>query len=503
MKLKLCILFSLIITLSSAQSKRENIWLFGYNSSNTLPGPDGMIFDFNNSPMEISSTPIPIPLNWNYSGICDTAGNLLFYTNGCAVANSQHQIMENGDNLAPGPFHDQVCELLGYVVPNSSIILPASDTSSLYYIFHIEGNLASQATDPGALKLFQTAVDIHENNGLGQVIEKNIIIIDDTLNYGGITAVKHANSQDWWLMVPQFQNGKYYTLLITENGVADIFEQEIGFATTVQGEGGGQAMFSPDGNLYLRSSPADGTFIFDFDRSTGLLSNFRFIPSFEDDSIFGGMAISPSSQFLYTFTSLNVFQYDLWAEDIQDSEVHIAEYDDFRNPFATLFYQGRIGPDCKIYVSCSTTVKNLHVIHNPDEKGLDCNFEQHAITLPFDAGRTLPNLPNFNLDIGPPCDTSLIVSSSKEPLFFPSNKTFKVFPNPAKNVITVSSSKIVSESSEWRLFNNIGQMVFTQELSSLSQEHSILLSNVPSGIYYYTINSRAQILQSGKILIIK
>ncbi len=37
--------------------------------------------------------------------ISDTAGNLQFYTNGCAIAGANDTILPNGDNINPGPLH--------------------------------------------------------------------------------------------------------------------------------------------------------------------------------------------------------------------------------------------------------------------------------------------------------------------------------------------------------------------------------------------------------------
>ncbi|MBL0074056.1 MAG: hypothetical protein IPP34_20565 [Bacteroidetes bacterium] len=43
-------------------------------------------------------------------------------------------------------------------------------------------------------------VDLDLNGGLGSVILKNYPIISDTLNCGKITATRHANGRDWWVV---------------------------------------------------------------------------------------------------------------------------------------------------------------------------------------------------------------------------------------------------------------------------------------------------------------
>ena len=489
----------------SAQSKRDYVWLFGYNSNSypQYPGVDGVVLDFNQVPVDITAREIALVLNWNYSGICDTNGNLLLYTNGCAVANGQHEIIENGNGLSPGAFFDEFCPDFGYPIPQGIIILPCPGNPNVFYIFHEEGTIISQVSDPGVKKLYLTRVDMSLSNGLGEVTNKNELIIEDSLNYGEVTAIKHANGADWWLIIPQFRNEKYYILLVTNEGVVSTIEQSIGFSTTSGGESGGQANFSPDGQFYFRSNPNDGTFIFDFDRNIGVLSNFRFIPSFGDAGFRGGVVASPNSKLLYVFTGLHAFQYDLLVENILESEILIAEFDGFQNPFSTLFYHGRIGPNCKIYVNSNTTVRNLHVIHYPNERGIACGFEQHAITLPHNNGRTLPNLPsNFNLDVGPPCDTSLIISSVFSP--FPSpqmpEKLFRVFPNPASDYVMVEpETKKMIKDVRVVLTNALGAVVLQKQM----ERRPFLLDTegILPGIYTLSVFSGATLLQSERVVI--
>ena len=503
------ILFMSLLSITvavSAQSKRDYVWLFGYNSNDypEHPGVDGVVLDFNHIPVDITANEIALVLRWNYSGICDTGGNLLLYTNGCAVANGNHEIIENGNGLSPGDFFNEFCPDFGYPNPQGSMILPVPNQENIYFLFHEEANkVFVPEFDVLVQKLYLTTIDMEQNNGLGLVTNKNLVILEDSLYSGELTAIQHANGFDWWLMVPQKLNSSYYALLITSEGVADTVEQTIGHSTTDSGEGGGQALFSPDGQLYIRSNPNNGTFIFNIDRTNGLLSNFRFIPPFEDESLFGGVVVSPNSRFLYVFTSLNAFQYDLWADDIPASEVLVAEYDGFMNPFATIFYQGRIGPDCKIYVNSSATVRNLHVIHYPNERGIACGFEQHAITLPHNNGRTLPNLPsNFNLDVGPPCDTSLIISSVFSP--FPSpqmpEKLFRVFPNPASDYVMVEpETKKMIKDVRVVLTNALGAVVLQKQM----ERRPFLLDTegIVPGIYTLSVFSGATLLQSERVVV--
>ncbi|MBL7797935.1 MAG: PKD domain-containing protein [Saprospiraceae bacterium] len=100
-------------------------------------------------------------------------------------------------------------------------------------------------------------------------------------------------------------------------------------------------------------------------------------------------------------------QYDLWAANIPASRQVVAVYDGFKDPFSTTFYMLQLAPDGKIYGSATNGTQYLHVIHNPDVAGTDCQYQQHGIRLLKYNDFSLPNFPNYRLGPldGSPCDT--------------------------------------------------------------------------------------------------
>lgn len=50
------------------------------------------------------------------------------------------------------------------------------------------------------------------NGGLGAVTEKNQVLLEDSLSVGKITAVRHANGRDWWVLMPQADRYLYRKL---------------------------------------------------------------------------------------------------------------------------------------------------------------------------------------------------------------------------------------------------------------------------------------------------
>ncbi len=340
-------------------------------------------------------------------------------------------------------------------------------------------------------------------SAIDRVIEKNISVIQDSISAGQLTAVKQSNGIDWWVIVPQYLSNKYYYFELTENGIENLSEQQIGNPTVKRGEGGGQAAFSPDGTKYIRYTPADGLFIFDFNRNTGQLSNFRFI-AIDDEAFTGGVAVSPNSRYLYVCSEDFVYQFDLQAADIEASRITVAEYDGYLSPFPTKFFNAQLAPDCKIYINSFATVDVLHVIHSPDEPGLACNFEQHAVQLPFNHARSLPHFPNYRLGPlvegeapPPPCEP--IVSTEEEEL--PSWQKAYVFPNPAPGYFKVVFEEALRRAGRVVLYNGLGQVALEEVLEAGGREFRLEVGGMPPGLYFYSVFLEGELVKGGKLVV--
>lgn len=397
---KILLIISILISIVNLffGQKHDYVWLFGYDSNPDTTFFGGTKIDFNGGQPNIFYENREMHFDITDASICDTAGNLLFYTNGIYIANAEDEVMENGDGLNPDIFTSSWVDV-GYPLYQGVLILPHPDSSRLYYLIHEE---RTGADFEGHLTLIPhvmfTKVDMTLDNGLGAVTEKNQVILTDTLDYGKITATKHANGIDWWILIPEFESNAYYRLLLTSEGIEVVGKQ---FEGTTVLSGLGQACFSPDGTKYARIntiSADEGASldIYDFDRCTGLLSNHThiFYPQ-----VFGaaGVAISPNSRFVYAARNIDLVQYDLWASDIPASADTVAIYDGYQSPLSTRFFLGQLAPDGKIYFNSNTTVNTLHVINQPDSLGVACEVIQHGVQLPTLNKFSMPNFPNYRL----------------------------------------------------------------------------------------------------------
>jgi hypothetical protein len=67
----------------------------------------------------------------------------------------------------------------------------------------------------------------------------------------------------------------------------------------------------------------------------------------------------------------------------------------------------QLAPDGKIYLATGNSTRYMHIIHQPDVRGVGCNLEQHALHLDRFNFYSVPNYPNFRLgrEVGSACDT--------------------------------------------------------------------------------------------------
>ena len=231
--------------------------------------------------MDTNSILSATPMFFTNASICDTTGELLFYSNGITISNRNHDTLQNSIDFNPG-WETDYSEPEGLLSCQAVLVLPYPNHDKEYFVFHESGEIFGPQVHPFQLRY--SIIDMNIDGGLGGIIDtaKNKYAIEDTLSLGGLSATKHANGRDWWILVRRFNEGKYYKLLLTPNGIENISEEDIGAIVTH--EAIVQASFSPDGTKRCFTS-WEGIFEYmDFDRCTGELSNLitAFAPDFLD-----------------------------------------------------------------------------------------------------------------------------------------------------------------------------------------------------------------------------
>ncbi|MEN0051992.1 MAG: hypothetical protein AAF806_33310, partial [Bacteroidota bacterium] len=487
MKKVILLLATVLLPFVAYLQKHDAIWMMGYSGGKGQDTFGISILDFIIDSLEISTTQeILYGFDFANATMCDSLGNFQFSSNGVAIY--VQDIIE-----VEGSRGFNVNELNGYILPQGVLAFPHPRNDSTYAFFH--GRKGDAITE--IIQLFYSEVDMKANDGLGKVMPAMQPIIEgDTLLFGHLTGVKHGNGRDWWVLSQRnclpsrsCTQNYFHRFLVTPDEVKQL-QQPI-FRSEVVETASGQSVFTPDGTKYVAShSIRDGiphvVEIYDFDRCRGWLSNKRVvkidrIPDVRDKG--SGLAISANSRFAYLILFERIIQLDLWARDIEASAVTVAEYDGFAQyidgnfPLATRFLKAQLAPNGKIYISTTNSTRYLHVIHNPNEKGLACKVEQHGIYLPTFNGFSIPNHPNYRLGAweGSACDTLRTISSTEQ---ITASK-MKVFPNPSSGFLQLELDKDMPISQlEVRFYSLVGQ-----QIAVFKGQREFDLSGFVNGVY--------------------
>jgi hypothetical protein len=499
MKYYIFFLFFLFSFKIQSQNRYDYKWIVGYGS-NSIPSnkEGGMILDFaNNIPSLILQD---ISRLSSRANISDSGGNLIAFTDGCKIFNSDIEIMSSGDELGPGALYDEFCTGGGiFPTYQGQLFLPFPSNENKYILFH----LGSSGQTWKFNVIYYSILDASLENGKGKVISKNNAIIQDTLvDY--ITSTRHANGRDWWVVVPKFKKNKYFKCLVTPEGVKGPWSQVIG-NDMPEVNCCGQATFSPDGSKYIKCIPKSGIQVLDFDRCSGQFSNPIFISTVIDSIGAAGAVVSPNGRFLYIPAGSKVWQYDLESSDVAQSRKTVAVYDGFANPYQTGFYQAMSVPSGEIYITCTNTNNYFHIIHNPDEEDVVCSLEQHGFELPNYNRFTVPNFINYRLwDVpGSPCDTLGIDVPPVVSVSVPTNKpsSLLISPNPSTGSFDLTLPSDFT-SGKISIFNSKGVLVLEKSVNSVQKSFQFDFSNQSVGFYFISLNNESgKIVSTNKLLI--
>lgn len=365
-------LIVLVVKMAFCYSQRENnVWYFGVKAG----------LDFNNgNPVNLNNSQAAALTAC--SSICNSSGQLLFYSNGKKVWNRNHQVMPNGTDLMGSDASTQ-----------SSIIIPKPNSNTIYYLFTNVNNAL-----PIGIRFSE--IDMTLNGGLGDVtLTKNIPLYSPACEK--LCAVKNYADNTYWLLSHGFGNNEFAAFKIDASGVntTPILSNVGSIVGAVNPyntyNAQGYLKLSPDGSKIVCVNSYINVELFDFDVITGQVSNPILVNSFSGNRFCYSAEFSPSGNFLYVVARSGpaglckkIYQYDVQAQNIQSSEVIIinGNYD---------FGGIQLAPNCKIYIgnnALTVTSQPLYVINNPDVAGTMCDFQPTNMNL---TGICLIGLPQF------------------------------------------------------------------------------------------------------------
>lgn len=482
---KSCFIFyvAMLLSFMAWSQKEDYYWPFGQDNSQT-PEPETLVFDFNN--ITEVETREGLEFGQMNASICDADGNLLFYTNGCAVANRLHQVMPNGDSINAGLFFDFVwqgrCDW-GYPGRQNVTILNDPGNKDGYYLLQIPRYIETPIADTETY-LNYSYVDMSLDNGNGDVTVKNESLYNDTNVLSSyLTSIRHANGEDWWIINPVFPQG-YLVYLLSSEGFSLSSIQDGPVWDTFFSSSAGDARFSPDGEHYALFNKWDGVRVYDFDRENGVLSNEQVIPWVyygDGTGIFTTCEWSPSSRFLYLAQADSLFQVDTSVEPLVDGMTFIEEYNGVLDPVGTFFFKSALAPDCRIYIRPGSSSNSFHVINKPDELGQACDFVQQGIRLPHVSGAgSFPNFPRFRVDEEEKCDPQ-ITSILGEDIYW--RRDLVAYPNPVRDRLTIDLPSAIQTKGHLYIIDMQGQELGQHTIDGLHSEETLDMSGYAVGSY--------------------
>lgn len=473
------ILFILFPVLCFSQ-RQQNIWYFGNHAG----------LDFN------SGSPIAITNGQTYlqnvhsegtSTISDSSGALLFYSNGEKIWNRNHQIMINGDSI-----------LSSWSSTQSSLIIPQPGNNNLFYLFTTDGFYLNNLQ----YGLRYSIIDMCLDNNLGAVIsgEKNILLLNSVAEK--LTAVKHKNGIDYWVIVHKYFSDAFYAYRLTSDGIMDTVVTQIGSIHNADSQNPtkgaiGYMKASPNGKklALITLNRADNIKeLFDFNDSTGVVSNFIDLELQVDNWGGYGLSFSPDNSKLYYSTTINVYQYDLNsgngnADSIRESKTQISFL--FNDNAQAL----QIAPDGKIYVAREDK-PFLAVINNPNQKGLSCSFQDNAVSLNNKmCSMGLPNL----IDSYSYSNSISNCASGIYENIIPNN--FSIYPNPFSAETTLRTGNLLKNAT-LTIYNSFGQTV--KQVKNISgQTITLHRDNLSSGLYFIYLMQDSKPIGTNKLIIVQ
>lgn len=428
-------------------------------------------------------------LTW--ASICDKEGELQFFTSGTYVYDKHGNQMIGGFGICD----DEITNAneLGLPFNHGALCLPKKGNK--YYIinFSISDAQVTSGNLYSADQLFYSVVDIDLNNGLGQVVSKRNVLYDQPMLDNHLTACRHANGRDWWLIANGYQNNSYLKWLVTPDSISAIITQNIG-ASYAEPDLVGQIIFSPDGTKFAGVSGNSKLNLLDFDRCNGEFSGAvsLTIPNdtvFPEMKMFGGggfsVAFSPSGRFLYLLNKYFIYQYDLTEQDLTGTRKKIYEW--HMNDGSVYTSEGYLTPNGKILISNYHGVGNYgyNVIEYPDSLGISCNYQSHILNAPTANCLSINNTFNYRLGplTGSACDT--IINDVED--VTAENSYIKITPNPAKDKLQLSLYKYLP-NAQLIIADELGRVVYENHHYYLDEYLDI--SQWQKGIYFVKIYNR-------------
>ncbi len=451
----------LVHVLHAQYNAPENrVWAFGMRAG----------INFN------SGTPVPFSTKINSSNACastcDSAGQLLFYTDGNTIWNRYHDTMPSAVSIVS--YNANQC-------PQGTLILPHLTQPGKYYVFSLERRSSGA---PTVGRLSYCIVDMALDGGRGDVVAGSSYTFADTGMWGAMTAVP-GNAHNFWLINHLRDTNVFVVRNITAAGFSAPAYHKIGVYDNSHCVHSAGIKCSPDRTLLAYTHPCGNIIA----AKTGF-ELFRFNPG--DGSISDALAFDTVSCFGIEFSpdgsKLYVGDFYLYEHIVQQFDVSVPTYAAItasRHIFPsvsgyTVIRDMKVGPDGKMYLAGKGAGTGsgtgfsgyIDCIEHPNASGAAAGYTVNKVV--FTMGGVLrESFPNVTYNLS----ATNGVSQAEYP------KAFRVSPNPAGNTLFIDGGRPVRSLE---VTNVAGSKVIGLAADNI---RSVDISSLATGVYFATINS--------------
>ncbi|ADR23128.1 hypothetical protein MATR_30230 [Marivirga tractuosa] len=378
------------LTLFEEEKQKSNYWYFG----------DGAGIDFNNQGGPVAVTDGNIQAEEGCTTVSDDNGDLLFYTNGDVIWDSEHNVMANGTDLGGDPAASQ-----------GVIAVAHGSDPSLYYLF-LNQDISSDTSN-----FSYALVDLKLNGGLGDVVLKNRKIYSRSTEKVAAQGNENTN-----VLTHELGSNSYRFYPVNVEGInaAEYISQGSDYLSNSSATG--YLKYAAGGDKVAQAYNSGGAFI-DFIRRDSLNNWEEALLDVNFGGEVYGIEFSPSADLLYA-TINNGANSVLLQIPVNDNYT----IDEIENPDSVTvadldFEAGAIqtGPNGQLYIAANNS-PNVYTIGSPDQRFAPENGSNLASTLQaFDlAGRNSRlGLPNFVQNLSTPQQEpsiSVTANCSSEPI---------------------------------------------------------------------------------------
>lgn len=353
------------------EDQRANVWYFGNQAG----------IDFNpnipNAPVPISNPVMNAPQGT--STISDRNGQVVLFTDGVRVWDRNFTMVSSTPPPGIGGSEQSA---------QAALIIPVPGDETLYYIF-----TTKDVYGDGTFELRYSLFDLKLNGGTGGMLEENQLLF--------VRSTERITGSEGWLIAHEYGNNSFRAYPISNLGIGNPVISAIGsdHSLASASAGKGYMKLGPQNRLAvaLSDNGTNAVELFDFNQTTGVISNFRTVDLDPNGNVYG-VEFSPGGNKIYaTLRNGGSSQLVEIAIDTVSAEPIL-----MTPPLSTSGDMGaiQIGPSGQVYVAVNGA-SSLGTIEPQEQQGIRSTYNPTGFALQGGTTSTL-GLPNFIQNLADP-----------------------------------------------------------------------------------------------------